>query len=322
MNANVISSRYVQEEMNTMSCEFVKLSQRRELKGKAAEWFASKWDVPLESYLESIESSFAAIVPSWYVCLENGRIVAGMGVIANDFHERKDLRPNVCAVYTEPEYRSRGIAGKLLDLVCEDMHSHGVDTLYLLTDHTGFYERHGWKFHCLVWGDGAEKPSRMYVHEQDSFSLKSERLIIAPMQLDELQETIRKQEVPELRQAFQEMMDACLKEPEHRVWYAPWKISLADKPTEIIGELGFRGPAVDGAVEIGYGLEPGFEGHGYMTEAVRTVIQWAFSFSEVTTVDAETAPGNIASQKILARLDFIPCGMGVEGPRFKKTNGE
>ena len=305
--------------MNAMAYEIVKLSNRKELKEKAAEWFASKWDVPFETYQESIESSFAAIVPSWYVCLENGRIVAGMGVIENDFHERKDLSPNVCAVYTEPDCRRRGIAGKMLDVVCKDMHAHGVDTLYLLTDHVGFYECYGWNFHCMVRGDGAEKPSRMYVHkQQSSFSLKSERLIIAPMQLDELQETVLKQEVPELRQAFQEMLDACLKEPEHRIWYAPWKISLAEKPAETIGELGFRGPAVNGAVEIGYGLEPGFEGHGYMTEAVRTVIEWAFSLAEVTTIFAETAPENIASQKIMARLGFVRNGTGEEGPRFCK----
>ena len=28
-----------------------------------------------------------------------------MGVIENDFHDRKDLTPNVCAVYTEEDCR-------------------------------------------------------------------------------------------------------------------------------------------------------------------------------------------------------------------------
>ena len=155
---------YVQEEMNAMSCEIVKLSNRKELKETAAAWFASKWNVPLDAYLESIEKSFNAIVPCWYVCLENGRIVSGMGVIENDFHERKDLRPNVCAVYTEPDCRGRGIAGKMLDFVCNDMHFHGIDTLYLLTDHAGFYERYGWEFLCMVQGDGEPEKTRMYIH--------------------------------------------------------------------------------------------------------------------------------------------------------------
>ena len=43
-----------------------------------------------------------------------------MGVIENDFHDRKDLTPNVCAVYTE-EYRCQGVAGSILIFVCKDM---------------------------------------------------------------------------------------------------------------------------------------------------------------------------------------------------------
>ena len=40
------------------SFEIVKLSERRDLKEKAAEWFSSKWGVPKDVYLESIEESF------------------------------------------------------------------------------------------------------------------------------------------------------------------------------------------------------------------------------------------------------------------------
>jgi GNAT superfamily N-acetyltransferase len=88
-----------------------------------------------------------------------------MGVIENDFHDRKDLLPNVCAVYTEEEYRGRGIAGNLLNMVIEDMKSKGITPLYLVTNHTGFYERYGWEFLCLVQGDGEPEMSRMYIHK-------------------------------------------------------------------------------------------------------------------------------------------------------------
>ena len=87
-----------------------------------------------------------------------------MGVIENDFHERKDLAPNVCAVYTEESYRGQGIAGKLLDMVVDDLRSKGISPVYLITDHTGFYERYGWKFFCMVQGSDPE-PSRMYIHK-------------------------------------------------------------------------------------------------------------------------------------------------------------
>ena len=86
-------------------------------------------------------------------------------MIENDFHDRKDLAPNLCAVYTEEEYRGKGIAGRLLNMVVEDMRGKGISPLFLVTDHTGFYERYGWKFLCMVQGDGEPDMTRMYIHE-------------------------------------------------------------------------------------------------------------------------------------------------------------
>ena len=132
----------------------------------AAEWFHSKWGVPKEAYEESMTEAIRGegAVPEWYVaCLDNGKIIGGLGVIENDFHDRTDLAPNVCAVFVEPDYRGKGIAGALLNFVYEDMKSRGVSPLYLLTDHDSFYERYGWEFYCLAQGDGEEEPSRMYI---------------------------------------------------------------------------------------------------------------------------------------------------------------
>ena len=155
------------ERVLMLDLRIVNLAERQDLKEQAAAWFSSKWSVPKDAYLESIGESFHSVVPSWYLCLDGERIVSGMGVIDNDFHDRKDLTPNVCAVFTENNYRCLGIAGRLLDHVCDDMAARGIDTLYLLTDHTGFYERYGWHFHCMAQGDGEDRPSRMYIHRSE-----------------------------------------------------------------------------------------------------------------------------------------------------------
>lgn len=150
-----------------MEYKIIRLADRPEIKEQAAQWFHEKWQIPLEAYLESMEESLTdkGPVPQWYVAVEGGRIIGGMGVIENDFHDRKDLTPNVCAVYTEEDRRGRGVAGALLNDVCEDMKKRGIDTLYLLTDHDSFYERYGWEFLCMVQGDGEPEMSRMYVHK-------------------------------------------------------------------------------------------------------------------------------------------------------------
>lgn len=130
-----------------------------------SEWFHEKWGIPQAAYRESMEACLSGkAVPQWYVAEVGGRIAAGLGVIENDFHDRKDLTPNICAVFTEPEFRGQGIAGRLLGFACEDMRAKGIPTLYLLTDHTSFYERYGWEFLCMAQGDGEEEPSRMYIH--------------------------------------------------------------------------------------------------------------------------------------------------------------
>ena len=132
---------------------------------EAATWFSSKWRVPKAAYLECMDAYLQNETElGWYLCLDGKRIIAGMGVIENDFHNRKDLTPNVCAVYTEEEYRGKGIAGNLLNMVVSDMKQKGITPLYLITDHTSFYERYGWEFYCMVQGDGEEKMTRMYIH--------------------------------------------------------------------------------------------------------------------------------------------------------------
>ena len=67
-------------------------------------------------------------------------------------------------MYTEEAYRGLGVAGRLLNRAVEELRAMGVSPVYLLTDHTGFYERYGWEFLCPVQGDGEPEPSRMYIH--------------------------------------------------------------------------------------------------------------------------------------------------------------
>ncbi|NLK95271.1 MAG: GNAT family N-acetyltransferase [Clostridiales bacterium] len=151
-----------------MDYKIVRLIDRPEIKEQAAQWFNKKWNIPLKAYMESMEDCLKGIksVPQWYMAMEDNRIIGGLGVIENDFHDRKDLTPNVCAVYTEEDKRCNGVAGTLLNYVCVDMKKKGIDTLYLITDHTSFYERYGWEFLCMVQGEGESDMTRMYIHRE------------------------------------------------------------------------------------------------------------------------------------------------------------
>lgn len=148
-----------------LTYQIVTIKERPDLKETAARWFHNQWGVPLQAYLDSMDASLSGDrIQAWYLCLDGDQIIAGMGEIENDFHDRKDLTPNICAVFTEKAYRGQGIAGELLHYVVEDNRRRGITPLYLVTDHTGFYERYGWEFFCIVQGDGEPDMTRMYIH--------------------------------------------------------------------------------------------------------------------------------------------------------------
>lgn len=148
--------------------EIIKIREHGEMAQRASSWFHSKWKVPIQAYAESMLDCIKnkTGVPQWYVAVDDNEIIGGVGVIENDFHDRKDLTPNVCALYVEKEYRCKGTAGDLLQYVCDDMAGFGIQTLYLITDHTSFYERYGWEFLCMVQEDGESDMTRMYIRRQ------------------------------------------------------------------------------------------------------------------------------------------------------------
>ncbi len=163
-----LSGKSIQRILRSANMEqyqYITLLEKPELKETAARWFHSKWGVPEEAYQACMNAYLSRETKlGWYLCLHNGSIVAGLGVIENDFHDRPDLTPNVCAVYTEENHRNKGIAGKLLNMAVADLRSQGIAPVYLVTDHIGFYERYGWEFLCMVQGDGEPEQTRMYIH--------------------------------------------------------------------------------------------------------------------------------------------------------------
>lgn len=145
---------------------YITLRELPELEDSAARWFHLKWGVPKEAYIECMDSYLQNKTEyGWYLCLNDGEIIGGLGVIENDFHDSPDLSPNVCAVYTEERFRGQGIAGRLLYMAVEDLRSKGVSPVYLVTDHIGFYEKYGWEFFCTVQCHGEDHRSRMYIHK-------------------------------------------------------------------------------------------------------------------------------------------------------------
>ena len=131
----------------------------------------------------------------------------------------------------------------------------------------------------------------------------SERLKLLPLTDTELAAQRDAESDPHMRSAYAQMLEGCMSFPDARLWYTSWNIYLKEDG-EYIGDLCFKGPAINGEVELGYGIDEAYRCMGYATEAARAAEDWAFSHPDVSYVAAETEPDNTASRRVLAKLGY------------------
>lgn len=109
-------------------------------------------------------------------------------------------------------------------------------------------------------------------------------------------------------------------------WWC-WYVLARDDGAEetLVGGIGFRGPPdAGGMTEVGYSMLPDFHGRGYATEALRTLLAWAFRNGSTRRIIAETYPTLYASIRVLEKTGFRRAGAGMEKGtiRFEITREE
>ena len=99
-----------------------------------------------------------------------------------------------------------------------------------------------------------------------------------------------------------------LKEDESLLGWGAWLV-FEKESNHCIGDIGFKGkPDSEKMVEVGYGIIPSAQNKGYATEAVREIINWAFSTNQVKNVTAQCLVNNIPSIKVLEKLNMKQIG--------------
>jgi len=103
-----------------------------------------------------------------------------------------------------------------------------------------------------------------------------------------------------LNMKIEKMAAARLRE---HIWFTYWLV-VVSRENVGVGLAGFKGvPAADGVTEIGYGIVPSHQNQGYMSEAVRALVDWAFNdpYCYCQTITA-TEVKNPASRRLLKKL--------------------
>ncbi|HUQ11923.1 MAG TPA: GNAT family N-acetyltransferase [Steroidobacteraceae bacterium] len=93
-------------------------------------------------------------------------------------------------------------------------------------------------------------------------------------------------------------------------WVHGFHLLLPDGTNVGLGS--FKGPPVDGAVEIAYAVLPEHQGKGHATDAARAMVEYALGFAEVRKVLAHTLPTGVASQRVLLKAGFRQVGEFVD----------
>ncbi|HCU00104.1 TPA: N-acetyltransferase [Candidatus Dependentiae bacterium] len=117
----------------------------------------------------------------------------------------------------------------------------------------------------------------------------------------------------EVKIAMEELLEMAQKDLSNLQWLTSWQIILITE-NRVIGSACFMGPPNEkGEVEIGYGINEPYRGHGYMTEAVIVLSNWALIQKDVNAVTAKTGKDNPSSWRVLEKAGLIKSGEDDEG---------
>ena len=84
-----------------------------------------------------------------------------------------------------------------------------------------------------------------------------------------------------------------------------WAVTLKGSP-KLLGIIGFyRIQPENYRAEIGYMILPEFQGKGIVTEAIQTLVEYAFDEMKLHSVEAVIDPDNGASEKVLQKCNFV-----------------
>ncbi len=113
---------------------------------------------------------------------------------------------------------------------------------------------------------------------------------------------------PEVIEEFIEGM----KVRDRKIWSFYWLLCQKDSELSVlIGSGGFL-VRENGTLEIGYSMLSEYQRRGYATEAVRSMLQWAFSSLKKDLIIAHTYPYLKASIRVLEKNGFLFKGKGRE----------
>ena len=252
-------------------------------------------------------------IPFAIVAHDGDAFLGSTLAIASDLNERPYYSPWVAAVWVEPQQRRKEVGRSLVGHAAQTLFARGFGRVYLCssTNRRDFYTRQGWvpiedgigphlqtvyvkdaqRSSCVV----IDTPRLRLCHWRDEH-----REPFATMNADgevmrDLGGTISRDESDAKLNRYRAAFD--------RRGFGRWAIE--DRRGEFLGYAGVMAHddhALGAHCEIGWRLKRSAWGQGHATEAARAALDDVFRRAGLIEVLSYTAPDNLRSQRVMARL--------------------
>ena len=132
--------------------------------------------------------------------------------------------------------------------------------------------------------------------------VKSKRLIMEPMSIEEMDELIEKETDLELIDLYKDLKEKASDNLQEYKWYSTWKICLGDDNKQI-GEFHFNG-LNNCTTQMGYKINEEYWGQGYTYEVLDAMMNYALSQDEVYFIEMLIKKNDEYKVKALNKFKF------------------
>lgn len=129
--------------------EIVSVREKPEKVEEFIEYFQKCWSNNKTAiiYRDAISHSIEGKgnLSQWYLLMNKEEVIGCVSLLPNDFISRMELYPWLCALYIEESHRGHRYSRLLVERVKGDAQKFGFVSVYLATNHNGFYEKYGFQ---------------------------------------------------------------------------------------------------------------------------------------------------------------------------------
>jgi RimJ/RimL family protein N-acetyltransferase len=270
--------------------------------------------VPLERISDGLAGMMKGEPIPFAIVAHDGNTFLGSTLgIASDLADRPQYSPWVAAVWVEPQHRLKQVGRSLVGHAAQTLFARGFERIYLCSSvrRRNFYTQQGWK---PIEDNIGEHRQTVYVMDAlrgDCVTIDTPRLRLRvwreadraafaamnadPAVMQDLGGPISRAESDAKLDRYVTAFD--------RQGFGRWAIeSRSGHFLGYAGVMARHDHVLDAHCEIGWRLVRPAWGQGYATEAARAALDDVFRRAKLTEVLSYTAPDNLRSQRVMARL--------------------